>query len=72
MDPIQKLNPFTQGVNPFEGTGGPKGTEGVQAPKDDNNTGGQPEIPDTQPPMLSMDMGQDEEPLLDPENFKFQ
>lgn len=68
---IQGINFFTHGMklpDDMQGLQGTKGTEGVDETSE--NSAAQAQPPADQPPAISMDMGVDEEPMLDLEHLK--
>ena len=68
---IQGINFFTHGIKPpedMQSLPGAQGVEGVEETSDASSAQAQP--PSDQAPAISMDMGVDEEPMLDLEHLK--
>ena len=71
---IQGINFFTHGIKPpedMQSLQGAQGTEGVEGIEETSDTSAaQTQAPSEQAPAISMDMGVDEEPMLDLEHLK--
>lgn len=68
---IQGINFFTHGIKPPEDMQGMQGAQGVEGIDETSEAkDAQAQAPSDQAPAISMDMGVDEEPVLDLEQFK--
>lgn len=68
---IQGINFFTHGIKPPEDLQSLQGSQGVEGIEETSaSSGAQTQAPSDQTPAINMDMGVDEEPMLDLEQLK--